>query len=343
MRAILKPAPRKGLEFQDIEPPKPGPGEILIRVLRGGICGTDLHIYDWDKWARGRIAPPVVIGHEFMGVVEGWGAGGGRYSAGQRVSAEGHITCAACERCRTGEAHVCDSTRILGIDTDGGFADLVTVPASNVVALPDSVPDDYGALLDPFGNAIHAVVPAQVAGRSVAVVGCGPIGLFAVAVARLAGASRIIAIEPVAHRREMAAELGAHLALHPRADDVQAEVHRLTRGHGADVVCEMSGHPDGIRLSLDLCRSAGQLRLLGLPENPVEIDVARSVIFKGINVQGVVGRQMYDTWDAALRFLEGGKIDLGPVITDRFPLEDFEDGFGKARNGDAAKVLLALD
>ena len=343
MRAIVKPDRRPGLELWEVPVPTPGPDEVLLRVRRVGICGTDLHIYRWDRWAQSRIRPPLVLGHEFVGVVAEVGPLARGVSPGEVVSAESHIVCGVCEHCRTGEAHVCRETRILGVDRDGAFADYVAVPAANVIPVPPEIPLDHAAVFDPLGNAVHTVLTADVVGKSVAVVGCGPIGLFAIAVARAAGAARVLAVEPVEGRLALARRLGADPALNPRTDDVEAAVRDCTDGYGADVVCEMSGHPDGIRTALRIVRNAGRVQMLGLPREPVPLDLAHDVIFKGTTLYGVIGRRMYDTWLAMRNLLRAGLVDIAPVLTHRFPLERFEEGLQAMEEGVAAKVILTLD
>lgn len=342
MKAILKSRPGPGLELAEVDEPEIRPDEVLVRVRRAGICGTDLHIYDWDQWSRGRIDPPLVLGHEFMGEVAEVGRLVKNVTVGDRVSAEGHIVCGHCELCRTGNSHVCRNTRILGIDRPGAFADYVAVPAPNLVPIPPSISDDHAALFDPLGNAFHTVLHTEVAGRAVAVIGCGPIGLFAVGIARAAGAGLVIAVEPHPDRLEIARAMGADLLLDPGSDPVEEAVAEATRGYGADVVCEMSGHPDGVTSAFRICRNAGHVQLLGLPEGPVEVNLARDVIFKGLHVYGVIGRRMYDTWIEMRNFLAAGLLDIEPVITHRLPLDRFEEGIDAMRDGQAAKVVLAV-
>ena len=343
MRAIVKPERARGLALRDVPEPDFAPNEVRIRVQRAGICGTDLHIHHWDRWAQGRIQPPLVLGHEFVGVIADVGALVPGLEPGDVVSAEGHIVCGVCEYCRTGNAHVCRETRILGVDTDGAFADLVTVPATNVIPVPPEIPLDHAAILDPLGNAFHTVLTADVAGKSVAVVGCGPIGLFAIAIARAAGAETVIAIEPIPQRLEMAREMGAHVRLDPTRDEVESRVREETRGYGADVVCEMSGHPDGVRSAFRIVRNAGRVQLLGLSKDAVELDLGKDLIFKGLHVYGVIGRRMYDTWIQMRNFLRAGLVDISPVITHRLPLERFQDGLDAMEDGTAGKVILIVN
>lgn len=343
MRAILKPEAARGLSLQEVAEPKIRSDEVLIRVRKAGICGTDLHIYDWDEWSQSRVEPPLILGHEFMGHVTEIGELVDNVDVGDRVSAEGHLVCGHCELCKTGQAHVCKDTQIIGIDRAGAFADQIAVPATNIIQIPESISDDHAALFDPLGNAFHTVLHTEVAGRVVAVVGCGPIGLFAVGIARAAGAAKVIAIEPHTDRRALAEGMGAQHCLDPVNEDVESTVMKLTRGYGADVVCEMSGHPSGIETAFRICRNGGHVRLLGLPHGAIEVNLARDVIFKGLHVYGVVGRLMYDTWIEMKNFLAAGIVNIDPVITHRLPVERFEEGISAMRSGKAAKVVLSLD
>lgn len=343
MRALAKERPGPGLVLAERAKPQCRPDEVLIRVQRAGICGTDLHIYQWDEWARSRIRPPLVLGHEFVGSVAEVGSLVKGIAIGDIVSAEGHITCGVCEHCRAGEAHVCRDTTIVGVDRDGAFADYVAVPAGNAIPVPDDIPLDHAAVFDPLGNAFHTVLSAEIPGRAVAIIGCGPIGLFAVGIARAAGASRVIAIEVLDHRLEVAGTMGADLLLNPRRDDIEAAVLDATRGYGADVVCEMSGHPDAVRQAVRICRNAGRVQLLGLPRGAVALDLADDVIFKGITVQGVIGRRMYRTWIQMREFLARRLLDISPVITHRLRLDQFEEGLAAIRSGEAGKVIFCMD
>ncbi|WP_419163177.1 L-threonine 3-dehydrogenase [Candidatus Palauibacter sp.] len=343
MKAILKSEAAPGLALRDVPLPEIRSSEVLIKVRRAGICGTDLHIHQWDHWSRNRVNPPLVLGHEFMGEVVETGRLVQNIEAGDRVSAEGHIVCGHCEFCGTGQSHVCRDTQIIGIDRDGAFAEYVSIPAANIIHIPDSISDDHAALFDPLGNAFHTVLHTDVAGKVVAVVGCGPIGLFAIGIARVAGAARVIAIEPHEGRRELAGRMGAHDCLDPLGGGVEDEIAELTGGYGAHVVCEMSGHPEGVRSAFRICRNGGHVRLLGLPKHTVEVNLARDIIFKGLHVYGVVGRLMYRTWIEMRHFLAAGRLDLDPVITHRLPLPRFEEGIDAMHSGEAAKVVLALD
>jgi len=345
MRAIVKVAPGPGMEVRDVPTPVCGPSDVLIRVNAAGVCGTDLHIWEWDGWASGRLKPPVVIGHEFAGEIAALGAEPateGLLAIGDRVTAEGHIVCGHCLQCRTGHAHLCSRTRIIGVDRDGAFADYIAMPASNVMKL-DGIPMDVGAIMDPMGNAVHTVLEGgDVPGSTVFVLGCGPIGCFACGVAKAAGASLVIGSDFNDMRLALAKKMGADVTLNPGRDDVLARVRELSGGDGVDLVCEMSGHPAGHTQAFAAARLGGRVNLLGTPSRTTEVDFARDVIFKGLTLYGVTGRKMYTTWQQMARFLRNGQLDPLPVVTHRFPLEQIADAIGVIKDGKAGKVILEI-
>lgn len=345
MRALVKESAGPGMVLRDVPKPACGASDALIRVHYAGVCGTDLHIWEWDAWARKRLRPPVVVGHEFAGAVAELGAeaaAAGLLEVGDLVTAEGHVVCGHCLQCRIGEAHLCRRTSIIGVDRDGAFADYIAMPASNVMRL-DGIPTETGAIMDPTGNAVHTVLEGQmVAASRVLVIGCGPIGCFAVGVARAAGAALVIASDLNPRRLELARAMGAHVTLDPAKDDVPARVHELTDGDGADLVCEMSGHPAGHAQAFASARLGGRVNMLGTPSRNTEVDFARDVIFKGLTLYGVTGRRMYDTWDAMRRFIRSGQLDPRPVITHRFPLDRIADAIGVIKDGQAGKVILEI-
>ncbi len=343
MRAIRKSRPAPGLEVCELPEPKAGSGEVLIRVHYAGVCGTDLHIADWDLWARGRIQPPVVLGHEFAGEIVELGPDvPAELEVGALVTAEGHIACGHCRQCRIGEGHICRNTRIIGIDRDGAFADLVSVPAGNVVAL-NGIPATTGAIMDPLGNAFHAVLAGNgVSGASVLVLGCGPIGCFAVGIAKAAGAALIIATDVNPRRLELARTMGANHVLHAKSEDVTRRVAELTRGEGVDLVLEMSGSVEAVKQAFNAVRLGGRVHLLGLPKSEVALELSSNLIFKGVTVYGVIGRRMFETWHQMQSFLSSGLLDPTPVITHRFPLEAIDDALHAIRSGEAGKVILEI-
>ncbi|HXI19805.1 MAG TPA: L-threonine 3-dehydrogenase [Gemmatimonadales bacterium] len=345
MRALQKLTAGPGMQLRDVPTPVCGPSDVLIRVHHAGVCGTDLHIWEWDAWASGRLKPPLTIGHEFAGEIVELGSearADGLLAVGDRVTAEGHIVCGHCLPCRTGDSHVCRRTRIIGVDRDGAFADYIAMPASNVMRL-DGLPTEIGAVMDPMGNAVHTVLEGgEVPGSAVLVLGCGPIGCFAVGVARAAGASLVIASDYNARRLEIARRMGAHVTLNPAQDDVVARTRELTGGEGVDLVCEMSGHPDGHHTAFRAARLAGRVNFLGTPSRTTEVDFARDVIFKGLTLYGVTGRRMYETWQQMFRLLQAGQLDPSPVITHRFHLDQIAQAIQVIKDGQAGKVILEI-
>lgn len=346
MRALVKTTAGPGMELREVPVPSIGPSDALIKVHHAGVCGTDLHIWEWDAWAAGRLKPPLTIGHEFAGEIIELGSEAkaeGLLSIGDRVTAEGHIVCGHCLPCRTGDAHVCRRTKIIGVDRDGCFADFIAMPASNIMKL-DGIPTDIGAIMDPMGNAVHTVLEGgNVPGSAVLVLGCGPIGLFAVGVARAAGASLVIASDLNPMRLEIARQMGAHQVLNPgTGDDVVARARELTNGEGVDLVCEMSGHPSGHQTAFAAARLGGRVNFLGTPSKHTEVNFARDIIFKGLTLYGVTGRRMYDTWQQMFRLLRSGQIDPRPVLTHRFPLERMADAIQVIKEGKAGKVILDI-
>ncbi|MGQ0649925.1 MAG: L-threonine 3-dehydrogenase [Gemmatimonadaceae bacterium] len=341
MKALVKSSPSSGFTLKDVPVPSFLDNEVLIRVRAAGVCGTDVHIYTWDEWAAGRCTPPFTVGHEFAGEVAEVGALVTDVRVGDRVTAEGHIVCGRCHLCRTGNAHVCPNTKIIGVDRDGCFAEYIAMPATNVWHLDDNIPFEIGGIHDPMGNAFHtALHGTDIPGATVLVTGCGPIGIFAVGICVAAGASRVIASDVNPKRLALAREMGAHDIVTP--NELAATVDRVTDGLGVDVVLEMSGVPAAIHQAFAEVRDGGRVQMLGIPSKPFEIDLATEIIFNGITIYGVVGRRMYDTWIQMTQFLRSGKFDPAPVITHRFSLEDFNEAMRVIRAGDAGKVVFTV-
>ena len=340
MKALVKESAAPGLRLTDVPEPTIRDDEVLIRVRRAGVCGTDVHIYEWDDWARSRVRPPLVVGHEFAGDVVQVGQLVTDVSEGDRVTAEGHIVDGRCLLCRTGNAHVCPYTKIIGVDRDGCFAEYIAMPATNVWHLDDTVSYDVGGIHDPMGNAFHSALTADIAGAVVLITGCGPIGIFAVGICRAAGAARVIASDVNPTRLALAKCMGAHDVIQPA--EAEATVRRLTGGLGVDVVLEMSGVPSAIHQAFALVRVGGRVQMLGLPAKPMEVNFASEVIFKGITIYGVVGRRMYDTWHQMTRFLRSGTFDPTPVITHRFPLSEADEAIRAIKSGEAGKVIFEV-
>lgn len=343
MKALRKMQAGRGLSMETAPVPAIGAGDVLVRVKTASICGTDLHIYGWDRWSQGRIKPPLTLGHEFCGVVERVGDEVKAVKAGDFVSAEMHVNCGHCHQCRLGEAHICQNLRIIGIDQDGAFAEFVKIPASNIWKLDPAIPEHYGAILDPLGNAVHTVLAGPIAGQTALVTGCGPIGLMSIAVAKACGSSTVFATETNEKRRAMAKKMGADVVLNPATEDAVGKILNETNGTGVDVLLEMSGNPTAIQQGFKSLRAGGRASLLGIPTENVPLDLVNDVIFKGATVQGIYGRRMYETWVQMTALLKAGRLDLEPLFGERAPLEKFENAFALLQGGLAGKVLLYPD
>lgn len=340
MKALVKTTAAPGFTLSEVPEPQIRDDEVLIRVRRAGVCGTDVHIYDWDAWAQGRCHPPFIVGHEFAGDVVQVGSLVTDVHEGDRVTAEGHIVCGRCPLCRTGSSHVCPNTRIIGVDRDGCFAEYIAMPATNVWHLDDEISYDVGGIHDPMGNAFHTALTANLPGSTVLVTGCGPIGLFTVGICRAAGVSHIVASDVNPTRLELARRMGAHSVVTP--DQATAAVHAATDGLGVDVALEMSGVPQAIHQALALVRVGGRVQMLGIPSRTIELDLANEVIFKGLTIYGVVGRRMYDTWIHMRQFLRSGQFDPTPVITHRFALDEADAAIAAIKGGEAGKVIFEI-
>jgi len=340
MRALRKMRAARGLSLETAGVPTAGQTDVLVRVKAASICGTDLHIYGWDRWSQGRIKPPVTLGHEFCGVIEKVGDEVSALKTGDFVSAEMHINCGHCHQCWVGEAHICPNVKIIGIDQDGAFAELVKIPASNIIKLDPAIPERYGAILDPLGNAVHTVLAGTIAGQTVLVTGCGPIGLMSIAVAKACGSSTVFATETNEHRRGMAKKMGADVVINPASEDAPARILNETEKTGVDVLLEMSGNPTAIQQGFKALRAGGRASLLGIPTENVPLDLVNDVIFKGATVQGIYGRRMYETWVQMTALLKAGQLNLEPLFGERVKLEQFEDAFAKLQGGLAGKILM---
>ena len=348
MRALMKPYAGPGLELRDIPEPTPDPGEVKIRVIRAGLCGTDLHIQDWDDWSASMLHPPMVIGHEFYGeIVEigpGVTEGDGRdeLHLGMRVSVEGHIVCGRCRNCRSGRRQMCIRTNSVGVNRDGAFADFVVVPAANVWAQSDLIDPDLGAVFDPLGNAVHTALQATLAGEDVLITGAGPIGIMAAAVARHAGARRVVVTDASPFRLTLATTVGVTRAVDIRTTSL-AEVRReLGMVEGFDVAMEMSGSPAALVDIIDNCTHGANVALLGIPKGDFAIDWGK-VITHMLTIRGVYGRKMFSTWYRMSFMLESSaelRDQVRSVITHRFAPEDWEEAFATARSGRCGKVIF---
>ena len=340
MKALVKRTLEPGFTLADVPIPQIGPTDVLIRVEKAGVCGTDLHIYESDRWARERLRPPLVVGHEFMGTVAAVGDAVRSVRAGERVSAEGHIADLTCYLCRTGEAHICERVSIIGVDRDGAFAEYVAVPEYNVWKLDPAIPDEFAAIFDPLGNAVHTVMAAGVSVKSVAITGVGSIGLMAIPVARAAGASAVYAIDVNPAKLALAQRLGADATFVATQPGLIDEIRTRTNGDGVDVLLEMSGSGAAIDAGLQMVRNGGTAALLGIPSDAVNINLAERIIFKGLTVLGVNGRRMFETWYQTQALVKSGRVDLRPIITHVLPYTQFDRAFELMRAGEAAKIVL---
>ncbi len=340
MKALRKMQAAKGLQMDTVAVPATGPTDVLVRVKTASICGTDLHIYGWDRWSQGRIKPPLTLGHEFCGVVERVGDEVRAVKPDDFVSAEMHVNCGHCHQCRLGQAHICKNLRIIGIDQDGAFAEFVKIPASNIWKLDPAIPEHYGAILDPLGNAVHTVLAGPIAGQTVLVTGCGPIGLMSIAVAKACGSSTVFATETNEQRRAMAKKMGADVVLNPAKEDAVGKILAETNGTGVDALLEMSGNPTAIQQGFKALRAGGRASLLGIPTETVPLDLVNDVIFKGATVQGIYGRRMYETWVQMTSLLKAGRLNLEPLFGERTSLDKFENAFSLLQGGLAGKILM---
>lgn len=340
MKALRKMHPERGAQIESVPIPGLSPTQVLVRVRAASICGTDLHIYGWDRWSASRIKPPLTFGHEFCGFVEKIGDEVTSVEPGDFVSAEMHVNCGHCRPCRMGQPHVCQNVRILGIDADGCFAEFVRIPVRNIWKVDPAIPEHYAAIMDPLGNAVHTVLAGEIAGLNVVVTGAGPIGLMAIAVARASGCASLFSTEVNAHRRELAIKMGADEALDPSAGDIVERVLAATGGDGVDVMLEMSGNPAAIHQGFQMLRPGGRASLLGIPKDPVTFDLVNDVIFKGATVQGIYGRKMFETWVQMTELLKHNRLNLEPLFHERVPLDNFKDAFSLLESGQAGKVLL---
>ena len=343
MAALRKTARAPGLELQDVPVPELGPTDVLIRVRKAGICGTDAHIEGWDAWAQRRIKPPLTVGHEFMGTVAATGEAVRGLEIGRRVSAEGHISCGTCLLCRTGEAHICERVQIIGVDCDGSFADYIRMPAGNVWPLDPAIPDEFAAIFDPLGNAVHTVMAAGVSTKSVVITGVGSIGLMAIPVARAAGAASVYAVDINPAKLALAERVGADAVFAADDPNLIDRIVSLTGGAGADVLLEMSGSTSAIDDGLHMLRNGGRAALLGIPPDDVKLNLAERIIFKGLTVLGINGRKMFETWYQTEALVKSGRVDLKPIITHVLPLGAYAEGFALMRSGAAAKIVFDLE
>ncbi len=342
VKAIAKTQPAPGCDLIDVPEPSVTPGTVKVRVQRTSICGTDYHIWKWDPWAAGRIRPPRVIGHEWCGIVEEVGEGVERVRVGDFVAGESHIVCGECVQCRAGQGHVCANTRIIGVDIDGCFAPWLVVPEANARVTDTTVPPEVATVQDPLGNAVHTTLAGPIEGRSVLVLGMGPIGLFSVAIAKACGSDKVIVTEVSDYRLAMAEAVGADLLLNPTRDDVVKQVYDATGGVGVDVALEMSGHPQAFEQAVECTRAGGRISMLGIFPMNLTVDMDK-VIFKGLELQGIVGRRLWETWDQMGELLSSGRLDIRSVITHHLHYTEFDKAMELITKGECGKVVFTVD
>lgn len=344
MKAIVKARSEPGgLEFRDVPVPKPGPGEVLLKNRAVAICGTDLHIYNWDAWSQIRVKIPIILGHEFAADVVGVGEGVKNVKAGDYVSGEGHLVCGFCDNCRTGKGHVCYNWKGIGYDVDGVFRECFVMPEMNIWKNDPDTPPALAAIQDPLGNAIHTVFRADCVGKKAAVYGLGPVGLLAVATLKAIGAAEIFAFgRSNEYRLELARKLGAHHVVKTRDTDPVEYIKEHTGGTGVDVAMEIAGTVEAIRAAIRSVKMGGDVVVLGIPNTEVPIDFAGDVVFRSVSIHGVTGRRIWDSWFKMKGLLKSGSLDIEPAITHRFPFAEYEKGFQLMKTGNCGKVVLSF-
>ena len=338
MKALVKAKSEPGLWMQDVPVPEIGPNDVLVRVGHTSVCGTDLHIFEWDEWAASTVPVPMTIGHEFMGTIEALGSHVQGLTIGQRVSGEGHLTCSHCRNCRAGKRHLCRNTVGIGVHRAGCFAEFLSMPASNIFALPHSIPDAWASFLDPFGNAVHAALSFDLVGEDVLITGAGPIGCMAAAIAKHVGARHVVVTDLNEYRLSVARQMGATLAVDPRDVELSDVMAQLGMTEGFDVGLEMSGSHAAIRDMFQHMNNGGRIAILGIPPGPGQVDW-NDVIFKGLTLKGIYGREMFETWYKMASLLSSG-LDLGPVLTHTFKAQHFAGAFELMKTGQSGKVVL---
>ncbi len=338
MKSLVKAKPEVGIWMQDVDKPTIGHNDVLVKVNKTAICGTDIHIFNWDDWAKATIPVPMTVGHEFAGKIIDLGSEVKGLNIGDRVSAEGHVTCGHCRKCRAGERHLCRNTIGIGVDRPGAFAEYISVPASNICKLPDTINDELGALLDPLGNAAHTALEFDLVGEDVLITGAGPIGIMAVAIARHVGARHIVITDINDYRLNIAKKMGATKAINVTHETPEDVMHDLGMTEGFDVGLEMSGNARAFSDMLNVMNHGGKIAMLGIMPEDATINW-HHVIFKGLEIKGIYGRRMFETWYKMIAMLESG-LDLSPVLTHRYSVDNFAEAFDVMRSGNSGKVIL---
>ena len=338
MKALAKLKSEPGIWLTDVPEPEVGPNDLLIKIRKTAICGTDMHIYNWDSWSQKTIPVPMVVGHEYVGEVVGMGSEVKGFATGDRVSGEGHITCGHCRNCRAGRRHLCRNTEGVGVNRAGAFAEYLVIPAFNAFKIPDNISDDLASIFDPFGNAVHTTLAFDLVGEDVLITGAGPIGIMAAAVAKHVGARHVVITDINPYRLALAEQMGATRAVNVAQTDVQDIMSELGMTEGFDIGLEMSGVPQAFTSMLDTMNHGGKIAMLGIPPDSVAIDWDQ-VIFKGLTIKGIYGREMFETWYKMASLIQSG-LDLSPIITHQMPVDDYLVGFATMQSGQSGKVIL---
>lgn len=338
MKALAKLHAKKGIWMTEAEIPQAGPNDLLIKIRKTAICGTDMHIYQWDEWSQNTIPVPMIVGHEYVGEVVGMGQEVRGFDVGDRVSGEGHITCGHCRNCRAGRRHLCRNTVGVGVDRQGAFAEFLVIPAFNAFKIPDNISDDLAAIFDPFGNAVHTALSFNLTGEDVLITGAGPIGIMAAAVAKHVGARFVVITDVNDYRLDLAAKMGATRTVNVMQQDLKSVMNELGMTEGFDVGMEMSGVPSAFSSMLENINHGGKIAMLGIPPSEMAIDWTK-VIFKGLEIKGVYGREMFETWYKMASLIQSG-LDLSPMLTHQFPIDEFQIGFEMMESGKSGKVIL---
>ncbi|WP_026376536.1 L-threonine 3-dehydrogenase [Aestuariibacter salexigens] len=338
MKSLAKLYPEKGIWMADNPKPEVGHNDLLIKIRKTAICGTDMHIYQWDDWSQQTIPVPMIVGHEYVGEVVDMGQEVRGFKVGDRVSGEGHITCGHCRNCRAGRRHLCRNTSGVGVNRSGAFAEYLAIPAFNAFKIPDNISDELASIFDPFGNAVHTALSFDLVGEDVLITGAGPIGIMAAAVARFVGARHVVITDVNPYRLELALRMGASRAVNVQQQDLGEVMDELGMTEGFDVGLEMSGVPSALRDMLEKMNNGGKVAMLGIPPSDVAIDW-NQVIFKGLTIKGIYGREMFETWYKMASLIQAG-LDISPVITHKFSVDDFQQGFDAMASGQSGKVIL---
>jgi threonine 3-dehydrogenase len=338
MKALVKAKKEQGIWLLDVEKPSIGPNDVLVKIVKTAICGTDIHIYNWDEWSQATVPVPMVTGHEFFGIIEEIGSQVPGFRVGDRVTGEGHITCGHCRNCRAGKRHLCRNTLGIGVNRQGCFAEYLSIPMCNVFPVPDSVTDEMAAIFDPFGNATHSTLAFNMIGEDILITGAGPIGCMSAAIAKHVGARHVVVTEINPYRIKMAEQMGATIVFDPTKKKIADVMSDLGMKEGFDVGLEMSGHFQALRDMISMTNHGGKLALLGIPGKDVSVDWGE-IILKGLTIKGIYGREIFESWYKMCALLESG-LDLSPMITHTFAVDDYEEAFQVMRSGESGKVIL---